>query len=133
MNPNALKGHVAALATAIVGALVGASTTLIGQGVPDPHTQGMVAFTFGAFTWAASVYHRWETSPADVAPDLAGLARQLLPMVDGWLMRLAARAPDGPMAAADMGARAEGQTIVPPAAPCPNCGGLSAAAPKRGA
>lgn len=84
MQKAAFIAHVEALATAVVGALVGASTTLVGQGVPDVHTQGTVAAVFGAFAWLVAIGHRWKTSPADaekqVASDLGPLFRELLPV-----------------------------------------------------
>lgn len=94
MQRHAFIAHVEALATAVVGALVGAGTTLVGQGVPDLHTQGTVGAVFGAFCWLVAIGHRWKTSPLDVE-QLARSGGQdflhaLLPLVGRFLEHVAA-------------------------------------------
>lgn len=89
MQPKTFIAHVEVLATSVVGAAFAAATTLVGQGVPDPKTQGTVALLFGAFVYLAALVHRWKDSPAAVEADFGGLLKQLLPTLAGTLTGLA--------------------------------------------
>lgn len=90
MKPQAVIAHTQVLATSVVGAILAAITTYIGQGHPDPTTQAGVALVFGAFTWVASLVHRWQSSPADVEHDVVDKVRRLMPLVAEFVQTIQA-------------------------------------------